>query len=61
MIGTNTMMMKNRDIEKWAKYLLVLFALLIAFLFALNGRYEKDSGRYVFDKWRGKIIRLEVE
>lgn len=39
------------------------FALIVAFLFALNGRYMKIEDEYYFDKWTKTMLeinRIEV-
>lgn len=40
------------------KIILIVIALVILYLFALNGRYEKVYGPVFFDKW-GKVL-IEV-
>lgn len=57
---------KNFSISKikpWIKLLLILCALFIAYLFALNGRYTKLNADYAifFDKWTNKIIIKDSE
>ena len=38
------------------KALILIFALLISFLFALNGRYHVHNEGMYFDKWTKTII-----
>lgn len=45
--------MKNLNLEKIIKYVIVLIILIIMYLFALNGRYNVYH-RAVFDKWTGE-------
>lgn len=45
------------DMKKWIKVLLVVLTLIVAFLFALNGRYTKINGSYYFDKWTQRTER----
>lgn len=42
------------------KVLLLIFALIIAFLFALNGRYSHVGGLLYFDKWTKEIKKYEI-
>lgn len=41
------------------KVLFFVFALIVAFLFALNGRYMQVSDDEFFDKWTKTIIAIE--
>lgn len=41
------------------KVLVLLFALLISFLFALNGRYYVHNEGVYFDKWKKTIIFID--
>lgn len=41
------------------KILLCICALVLAYLFALNGRYIKEDSEYYFDKWTKKILVIE--
>lgn len=41
------------------KVLVLLFALLISFLFALNGRYHVHNEGMYFDKWTKTIIFVD--
>lgn len=43
------------------KLLFFAFALIVAYLFALNGRYTKIDDVAFFDKWKNKIIVLDEE
>lgn len=47
-------------ITQTIKVLLLLLALIIAFLFALNGRYSHVGGLLYFDKWTKEIKEYEV-
>ncbi len=48
-------------ISQTIKVLLCLFALIVAYLFALNGRFIKDDEGYNFDKWTQTIVEPPVE
>lgn len=55
------MMIENRNMPsnsphsvKWPMKLIAIALLIIAFLFALNGRYSFPVEGYVFDKWSGE-------
>lgn len=41
------------------KILLCICALVLAYLFALNGRYVKEDDEYYFDKWTKTILIIE--
>ena len=41
------------------KVLFFVLALIVAFLFALNGRYTKVSDDEFFDKWTKTIIAID--
>lgn len=41
------------------KALILIFALLISFLFALNGRYHVHNEGMYFDKWTKTIIFVD--
>ena len=41
------------------KVLILIFALLISFLFALNGRYHTHREGIYFDKWTKTIIFVD--
>lgn len=47
------------QITQTIKVLVFVFALIVAFLFALNGRYMKVSDYELFDKWTKTIILIE--
>lgn len=47
-------------ISKAIKVLLFVSALIVAFLFALNGRYSHVGGLLYFDKWTKEIKEYEV-
>lgn len=47
--------------ENWFKITLLLVILILGYLFALNGRYEKmnDSNPNIFiDKWTLEIVEI---
>lgn len=41
------------------KILFCICALILAYLFALNGRYTKEDDEYYFDKWTKTILVIE--
>ena len=50
--------------QNWAEYFAgefahTIFALIVAFLFALNGRYMQIADDEFFDKWTKTIIAIE--
>lgn len=47
-------------ISKVIKVLLFVSVLIVAFLFALNGRYSHVGGLLYFDKWTKEIKKHEV-
>ena len=47
-------------ISKVIKVLLFVSVLIVAFLFALNGRYSHVGGLLYFDKWTREIKKYEV-
>lgn len=47
------------QITQTIKVLFFAFALIVAFLFVLNGRYMKVSDYELFDKWTKTIILIE--
>ena len=48
------------QIKFWIKAFLVAIVLIIAYLFALNGRYSHVRGVVFFDKWEQKCIRFNI-
>ena len=50
--------MKNLNLEKIIRYIIVLIILIIMYLFALNGRYSYSQSD-LFDKWTGKRYVIE--
>ncbi len=46
-------------ISKTIKVLFLVFALIVAYLFALNGRYVKQDADEYFDKWTKTIIVID--
>lgn len=57
--------MKNNNphtrisISQTIKVLFLILALIVAYLFALNGRYIKEDDEYYFDKWTKTILVIE--
>lgn len=47
------------QITQTTKVLVFVFALIVAFLFALNGRYMQIADDEFFDKWTKTIIAIE--
>lgn len=47
------------EISKTIKVSFLVLALIIAYLFALNGRYIKASADEYFDKWTKTIIMID--
>lgn len=47
------------QITQTIKVLVLVFALIVAFLFTLNGRYMQVSDDEFFDKWTKTIIAIE--
>ena len=47
-------------ISKVIKVLLFVSVLIVAFLFALNGRYSHVGGLLYFDKWTKEIKKYDV-
>lgn len=47
-------------ISKVIKVLLFVSVLIVAYLFALNGRYSHVGGLLYFDKWTKEIKEYEV-
>lgn len=52
--------MKNRALQI-AVVLFLILVLVIAYLFALNGRYIKIDDEYYFDKWTKTMLWIESE
>ena len=46
-------------ISKTIKVLLLVFVLIIAYLFALNGRFIKQDSDVYFDKWTKTILVID--
>jgi hypothetical protein len=47
------------QISQTIKVLFFAVALIIAFLFALNGRYMKVDNEYYFDKWTKTMLEIK--
>lgn len=47
-------------ITRAIKVLLLVFALIVAYLFALNGRYMMIDENVYFDKWHKKLIDVQI-
>lgn len=45
-------------VSQTIKVLFFVFALIIAFLFALNGRYMVVNEDYILDKWKKEVIDM---
>lgn len=45
-------------VSQTIKVLFFVFALIIAFLFALNGRYMVVDEGYILDKWKKEVIDM---
>ena len=53
-------MIETNSNKRFTRIVLVfVFALIVAFLFALNGRYMQVSDDEFFDKWTKTIIAIE--
>lgn len=50
---------KHITISQNLKILFCICTLIIAYLFALNGRYVKEDDEYYFDKWTKTILVIE--
>ena len=50
---------KRPQIALTIKVLFLVFALIVAYLFALNGRYIYMDNEYFFDKWTKTIIEID--
>lgn len=46
-------------ITQTIKVLFFVFALIVAFLFALNGRYMMIDDEYYFDKWTKTMLEIK--
>lgn len=62
---TNKMQLSKKSVLKnsfWrttSKIILFIAVLIIAYLFALNGRYMQEDSEVYFDKWKCKLILVE--
>lgn len=45
-------------VSQTIKVLFFVFALIIAFLFALNGRYMVVDEDFILDKWKKEVIDM---
>ncbi len=50
---------KQTTILQVLKIFICICALILAYLFALNGRYTKEDDEYYFDKWTKTILVIE--
>lgn len=50
---------RSIQITQTIKVLLFVFALIVAFLFALNGRYMSVKTGFYFDKWTKTLLEVE--
>lgn len=46
-------------VSRTIKVSFLILALIVAYLFALNGRYIKEDDEYYFDKWTKTILVIE--
>ena len=46
-------------ITRTIKVSFLVFALIVAYLFALNGRYDHIDDVYYFDKWTKTILEID--
>lgn len=51
---------KRPQITLTIKVLFLVFALIVAYLFALNGRYMMVDENVYFDKWHKKLIDVQI-
>lgn len=51
---------KRSHIASAIKVLFLVFALIVAYLFALNGRYMMIDENVYFDKWHKKLIDVQI-
>lgn len=49
---------KSTQVIRMGKALFLVLALIIAYLFALNGRYIQEDDGYYFDKWTKSIVEI---
>lgn len=54
----NELFSKN-DISQTIKVLFLILALIVAFLFALNGRYMMIDEDYYLDKWKKEVRSVD--
>ena len=47
--------------DRLLKWMLVAVAIVLAYLFLLNGRYADMEGGYCFDKWKCKYVEIVWE
>jgi|GEM_PF-4115502 len=50
---------KNSFWRTTSKVILFIAVLILAYLFALNGRYIQEDSEVYFDKWKCKLIFVE--
>lgn len=49
------------SVSQTIKALFLILTLIVAFLFALNGRYMMIDDEYYFDKWTKTMLWIESE
>ncbi len=49
----------KKDISQTIKVLFLILALIVAYLFALNGRFIKIDDEYYFDKWTKTMLEIK--
>ena len=49
---------KRTQIIRVGKALFLVLALILAYLFALNGRYIQEDDGFYFDKWTKSIVEI---
>ena len=52
---------KHISMSQVVKLLFLVLALIVAYLFALNGRYIKIDDEYYFDKWTKTMLWIGSE
>lgn len=51
---------RRNSIAGAIKVFILVFALIVAYLFALNGRYMMIDENVYFDKWHKKLIDVQI-
>jgi hypothetical protein len=50
--------MNNKNLSQTIKFAIIIVAIVISYLFALNGRYTHCCGVVFFDKWTKEAVIL---